>query len=188
MLAWHRGGVRTHSPIYVYVYVYVLTNASMPGLVKVGWTKDLEARVRKLSSVTGVPTPFVVAWACQAASPTIEALAHERLAWCRVSGRREFFRCDVAAAVRAIETCNVPLGSRYKPQRRPERAGRGNRPLSSLQMLHGVPRAVCGAFLHHPAAFCLVVGVLVAVSRPEIPAWVPRGAVVRAAIALEHLR
>ncbi|MGI4808528.1 MAG: GIY-YIG nuclease family protein [Janthinobacterium lividum] len=107
-VTWHRGNVRTHGP----VYVYVITNASMPCLVKVEWTKDLEARARKLSSGTAVPTQFEVAWACEVASPAIEALAHERLAWCRFSGRREFFRCDMATAVRAIEACNVPLGPR----------------------------------------------------------------------------
>ncbi len=103
MPPWHRGSVRTHSPIYV----YVMANAYMPRLVKVGWTKDLKARVRKLSSVAAVPTPFEVAWTCEVASPAIEALAHERLAWCRLSGRRESFLCDVATAVRAIEACNV---------------------------------------------------------------------------------
>ncbi len=69
---------------------FVMTKASMPGLMKVGCTKDLEARVWKLSSATGVPTPFVIAWAYQVASPAIEGLTHERLAWCRVNGRREF--------------------------------------------------------------------------------------------------
>lgn len=89
-------------------------------------------------------------------------------------------------AVRVIEACNVPLGPRYKPQRMPERAGKGLRPLSSLEMLFALLRAVCGASLRHPIAVCLVIGLLVAVDRPEIPAWVPRGAVVRAAIALEN--
>lgn len=123
MPPWHRGSVRTHRPIYV----YVMTNAYMPRLVKVGWTKSLKARERKLSSVAVVPTPFEVAWACEVASPAIEALAHERLAWCWVSGKREFCLCDVATAVRAIEACNVPLRSRYNPQRRLERVGKGRR-------------------------------------------------------------
>ena len=44
-------------------YIYVLINASMPGLIKVGMTTNTpEERAEQLSSATGVPTPFVVAY------------------------------------------------------------------------------------------------------------------------------
>ena len=38
--------------------VYVLTNPAMPGIVKIGQTKDLERRISELSKLTGVPLPF----------------------------------------------------------------------------------------------------------------------------------
>ena len=141
-----------------------------------------------MSSDTGIPIPVVVVWACRADSPAIERLAHDRLAWCRENTHREFFRCDVATAVRAIEACYVPLGPRYRPQRRPERVGKGRRPLIPPEMLYAALRATCGALLRHPVALCLVIGLLVTVYLPDIPAWVPRGAVVRAALALVHMR
>ncbi len=44
-------------------YIYVLINYSMQGIVKVGKTiRDTESRAKELSSVTGVPTPFIVAF------------------------------------------------------------------------------------------------------------------------------
>ena len=36
-------------------------DALMPDRVKVGWTEDLEARVRKLSTLTGALTPLEIA-------------------------------------------------------------------------------------------------------------------------------
>ena len=40
-------------------YVYILSNISMPGLLKIGMTRlDPTKRVKELSSSTGVPTPF----------------------------------------------------------------------------------------------------------------------------------
>lgn len=159
----------------------------MLGLVKVGWTTDLEARVRKLSSVTGVPTPFVVAWACGAASMAIGRLAHDRLARHRVNDKREFFRCDVPTAIRAIQACNVPLGRIYGPKKRPWRAGKGAKLLSAARMASAILRAICGACLRHPVVACMMLGVFVAVYRPDIPAWMPQTAI-RVGFALERLR
>ena len=45
-------------------YVYVLVNPSMEGYVKIGKTKRKpEVRVQELSQATGVPTPFILAYA-----------------------------------------------------------------------------------------------------------------------------
>ena len=42
-------------------FVYVLSNASMPGLIKVGMTTKVpDGRAKELSSDTSTPTPFIV--------------------------------------------------------------------------------------------------------------------------------
>lgn len=86
-------------------YVYVLSNPSMPGLVKVGrTTRSVEGRAKEISDGTGVPLPFDVVGSflfpdCVAA----EAEAHTRLCDKRLSDNREFFRCEEQLAVVVIE-------------------------------------------------------------------------------------
>lgn len=84
--------------------VYILTNAAMPGMVKVGFTKQsLANRIAELSSSTAVPTPFAIAAYFKSAAPQEhERKSHDALKACRVRGR-EFFRCSVLDAVRAVE-------------------------------------------------------------------------------------
>ena len=44
-------------------YVYVLINPSLNGIVKIGKTQNNpDERAKELSSATGVPTPFFVAY------------------------------------------------------------------------------------------------------------------------------
>jgi TPR repeat protein len=95
-------------------YVYALVNSSMPGLVKVGKTTGLPSeRVAELSSATGVPTPFVVAFEqlfedCDAAEVFIHtALERHGL---RPAANREFFRAPVADVVRVILSAPQSLG------------------------------------------------------------------------------
>lgn len=80
-------------------FVYVLSNPSMPGLVKIGkTTRSPESRAFELFQ-TGVPTPFEVEWSVF--SPDchgMEAEAHTRLCDLRVSNSREFFRCEAGVA------------------------------------------------------------------------------------------
>jgi hypothetical protein len=46
--------------------VYILTNESIPDLVKIGMTDErLDERVKELSRQTGVPLPFEVYFACE---------------------------------------------------------------------------------------------------------------------------
>jgi len=85
-------------------YVYVASNASMPGLIKVGRTvQPPTERVGQLSSATGVPTPFILEYfVFSAHCVDLERRVH---AWLtgrglRVAGNREFFRAptqEVAA-------------------------------------------------------------------------------------------
>lgn len=83
--------------------VYLLTNPSMPGLVKIGWTSDTEDRAKQLFT-TGVPTPFEVAhsfghpdayWA--------EQVLHKAFADYRVADGREFFRVDPTTVVAVLD-------------------------------------------------------------------------------------
>jgi hypothetical protein len=86
--------------------VYVLTNASMPGLVKIGFTMlTAEARARELSSHTGVPTPFKVAWATERIPnpQAVERRVHDRLVSLRTNSGREFFRITSNKAISIIE-------------------------------------------------------------------------------------
>ena len=87
-------------------WIYVLVNSSMPGLVKVGkTTRNHAQRADELSSVTGIATPFVVAFDrhfqdCDQA----ETLVHSELArrGHRVAANREFFRSSSGDVIRVV--------------------------------------------------------------------------------------
>ena len=84
--------------------VYVLTNALMPGLVKIGWTNgNVEARLKELSAVPGVPLPFQCHFAAEVDDAArTEKVLHELFSEYRVNPRREFFRIDAEKVVLAI--------------------------------------------------------------------------------------
>ena len=73
--------------------VYILTNQSMPNLIKIGYTSrnDLNERIKELYS-TGVPTPFECYYACQVEDgKRIEQILHILFKEDRVNNKREFF-------------------------------------------------------------------------------------------------
>ena len=73
-------------------YVYVLTNESMPGLVKIGHTRDIPTRIDELSRASGVPTRFTCFFGALVSDcEYVEKKLHEGLADLRKSPRREFF-------------------------------------------------------------------------------------------------
>lgn len=76
-------------------YVYVLTNESMPGIVKIGKTsREDDDRLRELFT-TGVPTPFELAFQIRTLDMALlEFAAHKEFAEQRVSKNREFFKVD----------------------------------------------------------------------------------------------
>lgn len=84
-------------------YVYILTNISLIGLVKIGFTeRDPFARASELQT-TGVPTPFEVLAAIHVFAPmAVEYRIHHRLAENRVSDSREFFRVDASLALKVL--------------------------------------------------------------------------------------
>lgn len=84
-------------------YVYILTNDSMPGLVKIGRTsREVELRASELWQ-TGVPSPFQVFWSCKTPDCVkLEAYVHGDLRKHRVSKSREFFQVDPDRAVESV--------------------------------------------------------------------------------------
>lgn len=86
-------------------FVYILSNESMPDLVKIGMTtRSPEKRAKEISSVTGVPIPYVVAYQervvdCHLAEREI----HRRLDYCRVNRDREFFEISIPDAKKVVQ-------------------------------------------------------------------------------------
>lgn len=81
-----------------YGFVYFLTNPSMPGIVKIGYTlKHPRERMAELTASTSCPQPFEMLAFFDTPSPVdVERAIHQSLNWCRVNGRREFFRAPLA--------------------------------------------------------------------------------------------
>jgi len=78
-------------------FVYILSNPSMPGILKIGSTeRTVKERVAELSATTGVPTPFRVEHYILTEDPKgLEQSLHEELSEFRVNGNREFFKVSV---------------------------------------------------------------------------------------------
>ncbi len=88
--------------------VYVLTNPTMPGLVKIGKTKKtIKNRLRELDS-TGVPHPFdcVAAWEFQDAKE-VESTLHQAFEDRRVRPNREFFEISPHQPIAILEQFGI---------------------------------------------------------------------------------
>lgn len=87
-------------------YVYVMINPSLPNLVKIGKTsREPNERAKELSSATGVPTPFILAYYkpfrdCHLAELVIHHYFEEK--GTRVNGNREFFQVSTNEAIDLI--------------------------------------------------------------------------------------
>ena len=87
--------------------VYVLSNPSMPGMVKIGMTErsEVDARLKELYT-TGVPLPFDCKFACRVKKSEcakIEKALHTAFAPQRVNANREFFRIAPEQAIAILE-------------------------------------------------------------------------------------
>lgn len=85
--------------------IYVLSNGSMPGLLKIGRTsRPVSERIDKLSSGTSVPSPFVCEGFFASEDPSRdEQRVHNALNQYKVKGR-EFFACSVEHAFAVIQS------------------------------------------------------------------------------------
>lgn len=92
-------------------WVYVLSNPTVPGMLKIGYTKNLpEERARQISNATGVVLPYKVEWAFHCYNgEQLEGEVHKYLESYRVNNHREFFQIPLDEAKKAVET----LGQRY---------------------------------------------------------------------------
>lgn len=82
-----------------YGFVYYLENETMPGLVKIGFTKvhPME-RAKQLSANSGVAQPFtVLAYFGHERPSEVERMIHADFAQFRVNHLREFFRVPYRA-------------------------------------------------------------------------------------------
>ena len=85
-------------------FVYVLTNESMPGIVKIGRTsKEPNKRMDELYT-TGVPTPFELAYSVQVSNAkAVENEMHRLFGKVRIAGNREFFKVSAKKVVAQLK-------------------------------------------------------------------------------------
>ncbi len=88
--------------------VYLLTNPTMPNLVKIGRTGNLEERIKSLSTHSGVPVPFECFYACEVADGIkVERALHEAFGDHRINSKREFFRLNPDRAQVILELLSL---------------------------------------------------------------------------------
>ena len=88
--------------------VYLLTNPSIPDLVKVGRTKNLENRIRSLSSHSGVAVPFECFHASEVLdAQEVEKRLHDAFGDHRINPKREFFRIHPERVVSILKLVEV---------------------------------------------------------------------------------
>lgn len=85
--------------------VYMLTNPKMPGLVKIGITRNetVEKRIKELSTPSGVPIPFECHFAAEVKDAArTEKILHQLFSEHRINQKREFFEVPPEKVVLAI--------------------------------------------------------------------------------------
>tara|TARA_R110000796_G_scaffold212_2_gene847 strand:+ start:1442 stop:1936 length:495 start_codon:yes stop_codon:yes gene_type:complete len=92
-------------------WVYIMSNPTMPGYYKIGYTKkNPEERAKQISNATGVIVPMEVEWAFHCYNGfALEQECHHKLERYRVSNNREFFQMSLDEAKKTVEE----LGERY---------------------------------------------------------------------------
>lgn len=85
-------------------YVYIISNKSLKGLFKIGYTlKDPILRAKDLNP-TGLPHPYKVEYEIYVDDPrSLEQKVHHKLK--AYNEGKEWFRCDFSQCLSAIQTC-----------------------------------------------------------------------------------
>lgn len=88
-----------------YGFIYVLSNSSMPGIYKIGYTANHpNTRMEQLSAATACPTPFSLLAAFGVEGPReVEREIHTTLSKHRINQQREFFKVPTALILEAIK-------------------------------------------------------------------------------------
>jgi hypothetical protein len=170
-------------------YVYILTNESLPGIVKIGMTtKKPSERAAELHT-TGVPTPFIVfaAWKIPADRlKEYETKSHKLLEKYRVRSNREFFKIDAVVAKEKLAAI-IPTPENIEAERKRETIKELNRlksnsgpiqaeidKLSESRRLHAqsidshreslkIPESKKLKYLHLLYGFCTTIGEWIAI-------------------------
>lgn len=89
-------------------YVYVLSNPSMPGIVKIGFTTTSpEQRIKEINSATGVIEPWTLEWYVECTEAhDLEKKTHKYLEEFRIRKNREGFSLHPTQAIAAIQKIN----------------------------------------------------------------------------------
>ena len=92
-------------------WVYIMSNPTMPGYYKIGYTKNTpEERAKQISNATGVIVPMKVEWAFHCYNGfALEQECHHKLEGYRVNHNREFFQIPLEEAKATV----TELGQRY---------------------------------------------------------------------------
>lgn len=88
-------------------YVYIAYNPSIKGLRKIGYTTNLERRLKELSSHSGVPEDFKYNYWAEFPHPDykeVESYVHDHFSIDRFNIRREFFTSDCWEVINEIES------------------------------------------------------------------------------------
>lgn len=99
-------------------WVYIASNASMSGLIKIGYTaREPHERLAELSSSTAVPTCFKLEYAehvenCRA----VEQAIHLHIGFLRNVKEREFFRISPRRAIAVVARVAAPLRTQHGRQ------------------------------------------------------------------------
>ncbi len=98
--------------------VYIFINQSMPDMVKIGITDNVERRVKELSGSTGVPLPFECYYAVKVSEDAkkLEKKIHEGFDKQRVRREREFFYTSPENAKSILELLEIMGGENVTPK------------------------------------------------------------------------
>lgn len=124
--------------------VYFLSNPSMPGVIKIGFTTGaIEDRIRQLNT-TGVPLPFEVVAMFKVRDPQeCEKAIHECLGDYRINNGREFFKIGLKDSLeRSWKILSVHIntevtsgGEQIESNKQPKNHGLDKDQIFALQML-----------------------------------------------------